>query len=437
MSAAIQLQDVSKLYRLGQVGTGTISHDLNRWWHLIRGKEDPYARVGQVNDRAQSNGSDEKAPDYVWALQNIDLEVQEGEILGIIGRNGAGKSTLLKLLSRITAPTTGEIRTRGRIASLLEVGTGFHPELTGRENIYLNGAILGMTRHEIGKSLEEIVDFSGCTKYLDTPVKRYSSGMTVRLGFAVAAHLRCETLVVDEVLAVGDAEFTRKSMNKMKEVCRKSGKSVLLVSHNMGSIRSIATRCVLLDKGEIADTGPPSQIIEQYFVQNHEQSKSRVPGVIEFEEGNGKSILNSVTIMVNNSTGLEMFMGESLAFEFSVSKALKQPINIGIGFESVVTGARVLSIGSSLEKFSIAPRPVTQKVRCDLGEVPLNQGRYSLRLTVADQQGNCLFSVDSFATLDVRLEDVFGHGSFLASHHGNFFWRSRWWGEQNEPHAPH
>ena len=284
MSAAIKIENVSKLYRLGTVGTGTLSHDLNRWWHSIRGKEDPYAKVGQVNDRTKA-ASDEKretsedtgdssplasrnsrlatSPDYVWALKDINLEVAQGEILGIIGRNGAGKSTLLKLLSRVTAPTTGAIKTKGRIASLLEVGTGFHPELTGRENIYLNGSILGMKRHEITKQLDEIVEFSGCAKYLDTPTKRYSSGMTVRLGFAVAAHLACEILIVDEVLAVGDADFQEKCLNRIRTITG-AGRTVLFVSHNIGSIMRICSRCLLLKNGAIDSLGPTLEIASKY-----------------------------------------------------------------------------------------------------------------------------------------------------------------------------
>jgi len=269
MSAAIKIENVSKQYRLGEVGTGTLSHDLHRAWAKLRGKPDPFAKVGQVNDRtvpatdgkssnstlATSNSDASSA--YAWALKDINFEVEQGEILGIIGRNGAGKSTLLKLLSRVTAPTTGTIKTKGRIASLLEVGTGFHPELTGRENVYLNGAIMGMTRPEITRRLDEIVEFSGCAKYIDTPVKRYSSGMTVRLGFAVAAHLDCEILVVDEVLAVGDADFQKKCIGKMQEVAKAVGKSVLFVSHNMNSIASLCHRGLLLDKGRCK---PPTDI---------------------------------------------------------------------------------------------------------------------------------------------------------------------------------
>lgn len=266
MPVAIKFENISKQYRLGEVGTGTLSHDLHRAWAKLRGKPDPFAKVGQNNDRTlkssvASNQPSEDATsgsgplpsvntwDYVWALKDIDFEVQEGEILGIIGRNGAGKSTLLKILSRVTAPTTGSIKAKGRIASLLEVGTGFHPELTGRENIYLNGAILGMRRHEITCKLEEIVEFSGCAKYIDTPVKRYSSGMTVRLGFAVAAHLDCEILVVDEVLAVGDVEFQKKCIGKMKEVSFGSGKTVLFVSHNMTAMSALCTTGLLLESG--------------------------------------------------------------------------------------------------------------------------------------------------------------------------------------------
>ena len=205
---AIQFENVGKLYHLGSVGTGTLSHDLNRWWQTkILRKEDPYLRIGETNDRAHRGNSD-----FVWALRDINFDVKQGEVVGIIGKNGAGKSTLLKLLSRVTAPTTGVIRAKGRIASLLEVGTGFHQEMTGRENIYMNGAIMGMTRAEISRKLDAIVDFAGVERYLDTPVKRYSSGMTVRLGFAVAAFLEPEILVVDEVLAVGDAEFQKKAI---------------------------------------------------------------------------------------------------------------------------------------------------------------------------------------------------------------------------------
>ncbi len=255
----LKAENISKQYRLGQVGTGTLSHDLNRWWHQVRGKENPYLRIGDVNDRSTKGSSD-----YVWALQDINFEVQRGEVLGIIGKNGAGKSTLLKILSKVTAPTTGSIKSRGRIASLLEVGTGFNGEMTGRENIYLNGAILGMTKKEITSKLDEIIDFSGCERYIDTPVKRYSSGMTVRLAFAVAAFLEPEILVIDEVLAVGDAEFQKKAIGKMQDISKQGGRTVLFVSHNMAAVKSLCTRGIVMENGKVVFEGGIEESIEMY-----------------------------------------------------------------------------------------------------------------------------------------------------------------------------
>ncbi len=247
MSTAIEFNNISKQYRLGLVSTRTLSHDLNRWWQtVVLHREDPYLKIGSVNDRSTAADSE-----YVWALKDIDFKVEQGDVVGIIGKNGAGKSTLLKLLSRVTGPTTGTIKARGRIGSLLEVGTGFHSEMTGRENIYLNGAILGMTKAEISRKLDEIIDFSGCERYIDTPVKRYSSGMMVRLGFAVAAHLDPEILVVDEVLAVGDAEFQKKAIGKMQDVSKGEGRTVLFVSHNMASIRNLCHSGVVLEYGQV------------------------------------------------------------------------------------------------------------------------------------------------------------------------------------------
>jgi lipopolysaccharide transport system ATP-binding protein len=260
MSVAIRFEEVSKLYRLGEVGTGTLSHDLQRAWARFRGKPDPFAKVGVVNDRERKAN---EGDDYAWALKDISLDINQGEIVGIIGRNGAGKSTLLKLLSRVTAPTSGRILTKGRIASLLEVGTGFHPELTGRENIYLNGAILGMRKAEIDRKLEEIVEFSGCAKYIDTPVKRYSSGMTVRLGFAVAAHLDCEILVVDEVLAVGDGDFQQRCLGRMQEM-QGDGRTVLFVSHQMSMVTALCKRGIVLKHGQVAFDGTAEEAVIDY-----------------------------------------------------------------------------------------------------------------------------------------------------------------------------
>lgn len=260
MSTIIKVEDLSKQYRLGQVSTGTISHDVNRWWHRVRGKEDPYLKIGETNDRTATGNSD-----YVWALKDINFEVKQGEVLGIIGRNGAGKSTLLKILSRTTAPTTGSIKIKGRVASLLEVGTGFHPELSGRENIYLNGAILGMTKKEITRKFDEIVAFAGVERYIDTPVKRYSSGMYVRLAFAVAAHLEPEILIVDEVLAVGDAEFQKKCLGKMKDVSEKDGRTVLFVSHNMGAVSQLCNRGMLMEYGTVTCIDTTRKTVDRYL----------------------------------------------------------------------------------------------------------------------------------------------------------------------------
>ena len=261
MSTAISFQQVSKMYRLGLVGTGTLSQDLNRWWKMnILHQEDPYLKVGQTNDRTTKGSSD-----FVYALKDITFDVEQGDVIGIIGKNGAGKSTLLKLLSRITAPTTGCIKARGRIASLLEVGTGFHPELTGRENIYMNGSIMGMTKREIDAKLDEIVDFAGVERYLDTPAKRYSSGMTVRLGFAVAAFLEPEILVVDEVLAVGDAEFQKKAIGKMQDVANGAGRTVLFVSHNMASVRQLCKHGVVLKNGMVEYQGTADECVDYYM----------------------------------------------------------------------------------------------------------------------------------------------------------------------------
>lgn len=264
MTTAIDFDHISKQYRLGLVSTKTLSHDLNRWWQTaVLHKEDPYLKIGSVNDRSKAADSE-----YVWALKDIDFKVEQGDVVGIIGKNGAGKSTLLKLLSRVTGPTTGTIKARGRIGSLLEVGTGFHPEMTGRENIYMNGAILGMTKAEITRKLDEIVDFSGCERYIDTPVKRYSSGMMVRLGFAVAAHLDPEILVVDEVLAVGDAEFQKKAIGKMQDVSQGEGRTVLFVSHNMASIKNLCKNGVLLENGMVRTMGKIDDVVGEYMAAN-------------------------------------------------------------------------------------------------------------------------------------------------------------------------
>ncbi len=307
---AIEFDHVGKQYRLGLVSTGTFSDDLTRWWTMhVRHKEDPFLKIGETNDRSHKGSSN-----YVWALKDINFNVEQGDVVGIIGKNGAGKSTLLKLLSRVTTPSVGEIRARGRIASLLEVGTGFHPEMTGRENIYLNGAIMGMTKHEITRKLDEIVDFSGCERYIDTPVKRYSSGMTVRLGFAIAAHLEPEILVVDEVLAVGDAEFQKKAIGKMQDVSKGQGRTVLFVSHNMDSMLNLCNNGVLLENGCVKYMGDIKSTVAEYlggdndmrFIQKNPTSRLYISSV-------------TFTGTKENETGLFRF-DEDITFSIVLKK---------------------------------------------------------------------------------------------------------------------
>jgi lipopolysaccharide transport system ATP-binding protein len=300
----LKVENLSKQYRLGLVGTGTLSHDLNRWWHNFRGKEDPYLKIGDINDRSKKGSSD-----YVWALKDINFEVQQGEVLGIIGKNGAGKSTLLKILSKITAPTTGSVKFNGRIASLLEVGTGFHGEMTGRENIFLNGAILGMTKKEITDKLDEIIEFSGCERYIDTPVKRYSSGMTVRLAFAVAAFLEPDILIIDEVLAVGDAEFQKKAIGKMQEISKGEGRTVLFVSHNMAAVKSLCTRGIVLENGGIVFDGKTEDALVFYQKSNDNISNYFI------EKSNKEIYIKSAKIL---SVSNNFNCGEIISFFFEI-----------------------------------------------------------------------------------------------------------------------
>ncbi|PZX92468.1 ABC transporter ATP-binding protein [Flavobacterium aquariorum] len=326
----LKAENISKQYRLGTVGTGTLSHDLNRWWHQVRGKEDPYLKIGDTNDRSTKGTSE-----YVWALQDINFEVERGEVLGIIGKNGAGKSTLLKILSKVTAPTTGSIKSRGRIASLLEVGTGFNPELTGKENIFLNGAILGMTKKEIASKLDEIVEFSGCERYIDTPVKRYSSGMTVRLAFAVAAFLEPEILVIDEVLAVGDAEFQKKAIGKMQDISREGGRTVLFVSHDLSAISTLTKKTIVLSNGKIVAFEETDKAISFYssmhslsniFMQKYLVQKPTVTKVeiLTSEGGTLQGCNNPFT--VNFEITMPDVEIENMALSFQILNHLQVPI---------------------------------------------------------------------------------------------------------------
>ncbi len=326
----LKAENISKQYRLGLVGTGTLQHDLNRWWHQLLGKEDPYLRIGDTNDRSVKGTSD-----YVWALQDINFEVARGEVLGIIGKNGAGKSTLLKILSKVTAPTTGSIKSRGRIASLLEVGTGFNPELTGRENIFLNGAILGMTKKEIDLKIDAIIDFSGCERYIDTPVKRYSSGMTVRLAFAVAAFLEPDILVVDEVLAVGDAEFQKKAIGKMQDISRTGGRTVLFVSHDLSAISTLANKTIVLSNGKIIAYEKTNKAISIYssmqnresvFVQKEVVNKPSITQVEILTSEGGTLQANGKPLKINFEIFMPIDNYENLSFSFQVFDHLNKAV---------------------------------------------------------------------------------------------------------------
>lgn len=322
----LKAENISKQYRLGQVGTGTMAHDLNRWWHQIRGKENPYLKIGDTNDRSTKGSSD-----YVWALQDINFEVERGEILGIIGKNGAGKSTLLKILSRVTAPTTGSIKFGGRVASLLEVGTGFNGEMTGRENIYLNGAILGMTKKEITSKIDAIIDFSGCERYIDTPVKRYSSGMYVRLAFAVAAFLEPEILIIDEVLAVGDAEFQKKAIGKMQDISQEGGRTVLFVSHNMAAIKQLCTKTIMMENGTIVFEGNTNEGID-YYLQSNQYDGYKGSYINEAVEESG--IVSLDVLDKNGVNRTEFGFDEAITIKIKVKVAEKH-LNSALSFNVV------------------------------------------------------------------------------------------------------
>ena len=399
--AVIKAEHISKQYRLGKIGTGTVSHDLNRWWHRVRGKEDPYLKLGDVNDRSNKGSSD-----YVWSLRDVNFEINQGDAVGIIGRNGAGKSTLLKLLSRVTMPTTGKIYTKGRIASLLEVGTGFHPEMTGRENIYLNGAILGMRKHEIKRKFDEIVAFSGVERYIDTPVKRYSSGMYVRLAFAVAAHLESEILIVDEVLAVGDAEFQKSCLGKMGDVSRGEGRTVLFVSHNMAAVKTLCNRGLVLEHGMVKYTGDATSSVGYYmqgssetnlvkhfndeyhndYFQLHQLEVRNVEGTQDDIIDEYKAIQLVVTITVkkeaankkitfvmNNEEGITLFTFSHANFRH------KQPLNEGLNEVSCTIPAGFLNIGSYyLSMYYIENSKTTLFVEKDIMAIHVQQGERKL-----------------------------------------------------------
>lgn len=389
MSTVIKVEHVSKQYRLGLVGSGTMRDDLEGWWHRVRGKEDPTLKLGDTNDRSTAGDSN-----YVWALRDINFEVQQGEVLGIIGKNGAGKSTLLKLLSRVTAPTIGNIKVKGRIASLLEVGTGFHPELTGKENIFLNGAIMGMKKHEIARKLDEIVDFAGVERYLETPVKRYSSGMYVRLAFAVAAHLEPEIMIVDEVLAVGDAEFQKKCLGKMQSVSAGEGKTILFVSHNMAFVKNLCRDCIYLQRGTVHATGSADDMVASYLNDQSEESRVR-------RTGGDQLFLKSFSMLSQDGAIVESpILWEPLTFllEYQVNESLRDVTfsvcfndasgNRIVSYWSEFTGDRYdlklgqFSIRFDVERFKLTPGVYEIVIYAGIGNAVLEQLENFKRVTV-------------------------------------------------------
>ncbi|WP_432222965.1 polysaccharide ABC transporter ATP-binding protein [Flavobacterium sp. TMP13] len=362
----LKAENISKQYRLGQVGTGTLSHDFNRWWYKIRGKEDPYLKIGETNDRSTKGESD-----YVWALQDISFEVKRGEVLGIIGKNGAGKSTLLKILSKVTAPTTGSIKSRGRIASLLEVGTGFNPELTGRENVYLNGAILGMTKKEITSKLEEIIDFSGCQRYIDTPVKRYSSGMTVRLAFAVAAFLEPEILVIDEVLAVGDAEFQKKAIGKMQDISKGEGRTVLFVSHNMAAVKSLCTRGIVLENGKLKFDGNIDESINLYLNSDKNNFDSNFLDEYIRDQNDEYFNLKNIKVRQKNVSDCVFYTNETISIHFDYT-IVKEVLGLRIGFDLIDLNTETIIFRSFHDDLECEIQLIGKGQYCITATIPAN-----------------------------------------------------------------
>jgi len=417
---AIKFENISKQYRLGQIGTGTLSHDLNRWWSKMCGKEDPYLKVGETNDRARKGNSD-----YVWALQDISFEIKKGEVLGIIGKNGAGKSTLLKILSKVTKPTTGLIKVNGRIASLLEVGTGFHNEMTGRENIYMNGSIMGMTKSEITGKFDEIVDFAGVERYIDTPVKRYSSGMVVRLGFAVAAHLEPEILVVDEVLAVGDAEFQKKAVGKMQDVSRNKGRTVLFVSHNMTAVKGLCMEGLWIKDGMIQKTGEINNVVQDYLT-NGRQSHSGfdLTNSTEFNR-NGKLRIGKVNIYSEGCENGMVLNKNKVVIEIQVLNPQKHKGDLELaGTIFNQAGAYIHYFSSKLKsKIYKIEGEVEHKIKVEFDSLPLNQGAYFLGFEIKFQS-EIVYSTREDLIFNVIDNDFYNSG--VAWNAGSILIEQKW-----------
>jgi len=408
----LKVENVSKQYRLGTIGTGTISHDFNRFLARIRGEEDPYLKIGETNDRSSKGKSE-----YVWALKDINFEVKRGEILGIIGKNGAGKSTLLKILSKVTGPTTGSIKSRGRIASLLEVGTGFHPEMTGKENIFLNGAILGMTKKEISSKLNEIVEFSGCERYIDTPVKRYSSGMKVRLAFAVAAFLEPDILVVDEVLAVGDAEFQKKAIGKMQDISNTDGRTVLFVSHDMAAVKNLCINAIVLDNGEIVLIEKVEKAIKHYIDLGNDNRKIDLKN--RTDRLGSKETFLFTSLIFNN--GKPVLSGESLFMSLEYKSELYfDDINIALTI-CKESDEKILTIDTIHQNIKVEILKGKGLVTIRLPKLFLLPGVYRINLW-SEYHKSILDKITNCAELRVFENDIFNTGKILNSNkHGIIF----------------
>lgn len=392
----IQAQQISKAYQLGEVGTGTLSRDIERWWAKLRGKEDPFLKIGEVNDRTNKGNSD-----VVWSLKDISFDIEQGDAVGIIGRNGAGKSTLLKILSRITTPTSGQIKIKGRIASLLEVGTGFHPELTGRENIYLNGAILGMRRKEIARKFDEIVAFAGIERYVDTPVKRYSSGMYVRLAFAVAAHLENEILLIDEVLAVGDAEFQKKCLGKMGEVSKGEGRTVLFVSHNMTSVKTLCNKGIVLNKGQIEFTGTALNAVLKY--QQVESASTQYLAPENLSEALGNQHIKIKSFQVTPLKGELITLSSGIKFTLNFLCNI-EAINLDVTFEmSTLDDVIVFHNGVTVTQQQNSKKGYYTIIGT-IDPYILNSGIYKFKLIFGQDQRIALFVQEHIVQFEIMNE---------------------------------
>jgi lipopolysaccharide transport system ATP-binding protein len=422
-SIVIQAAHVSKEYRLGSISHGTLYRDLQSWWASIRGRPDPNARI--VDQSAPVSRSGVAADgDCLFALNDVSFEVERGETFGIVGRNGAGKSTLLKILSRVTAPTRGTVRIRGRIASLLEVGTGFHPELTGRENVFLNGTILGMTRAEIRRKFDEIVGFSQLEQFIDTPVKRYSSGMYVRLAFSVAAHLDAEILVIDEVLAVGDFDFQKRCLGKMRDVAT-SGRTVLLVSHNMAAIQNLCSRAILLFCGRVARQGSTGEVIEAYL---NERENDNAVSLMHRTDRSGSGILRFAEVKVGPADpgkGKILRTGCDAKIEVWIDNLQAAPlrtVDVGIGIDNLfgdrITVLTTQAVGATIESLP-AGRSL---VDITIPQLPLVPGRYYLTL-FATSNFVIVDWIQNGALFDVEYGDFFGTGRPVQEGQGSLLMR--------------